>query len=117
MDKIFIQGLQIPVHLGVTSSERQDKQIIRIDIELAIDVTKVAAMDNLADTVDYFAVSQRVFNYVSSTTFQLIETLAEYVANVILREFAVPWIALKITKIPKDMPNVQAVGVAIERER
>ena len=85
-----------------------------IDLELASDVASGAATDQLEDALDYAAISQRVIAEVEASSYQLIETLAEHLAQLIRTDFAVPWLRLVVTK-PTAVPEADAVGVVIER--
>lgn len=115
MDKIFIEGLQIEALIGVHDWERRIRQPLQFDIEMAFDNRAAAASDALAGTLDYQAVSERIIEYVLQSGFELIETLAERVADIILSEFGVAHVRLKLSK-PGAVPAARAVGVIIERE-
>lgn len=115
MDQVFISGLEIETVIGVYDWERTIRQRLVLDLDMAWDIRAAAAQDDLSLTLDYAAVSQRVIDYACSTQFELIETLAERVAALILGEFAVPWLRLRITK-PGAVPEATGgVGVIIER--
>jgi len=76
--------------IGVYDWERRITQMLSFDLELATDIRRAAGSDNIADTVNYKAVAKRVLAFVAQSQFQLVETLAERVAEIILQEFAVP---------------------------
>lgn len=115
MDIIFIRGLAIDTIIGIHPWERTQKQPVVFDLELATDNRKAAKGDSIADTIDYHAVSQRLLEFVGQSRFQLIETLAEEVAAILLREFGAPWVRLRLTK-PQAVPEARGgVGVEIER--
>lgn len=115
-DWVFIEGLQIEALIGIYDWERRIRQPLRFDIELAFDNRRPAASDDIADTLDYKAVSKRLIAFVQGSDFGLVETLAERCAELILREFAVAELRLKLSK-PGAVRGAQAVGVRICRRR
>jgi 7,8-dihydroneopterin aldolase/epimerase/oxygenase len=114
MDKVFIEGLQIDTLIGIYDWERRIRQPLRFDIEMAFDNRVPAASDRIEDTLDYKAVSRRLEAYVKESGFGLVETLAERCAEIILAEFAVSQVRLKLSK-PGAVRGADAVGVIIER--
>ena len=76
-DIVFIQGLRIDGLIGVHAHERTARRPLVFDIELRVDTRVAAASDRLADALDYHAVSMRLVEFVGSSDFQLVETLAE----------------------------------------
>ena len=114
MDIIYISDLRIETVIGAFDWERQLKQTVILDLELASDVRRAAATDRLADALDYKAVTKRVISYVTDNHFHLVETLAERVAQVLIDEFAVPWLRLRVNK-QGALRGVRDVGVVIER--
>ncbi len=114
MDIIFIRELKIETVIGVFAWEREIKQTVVLDLELGTDVRRSAATDQLADTLDYKAISKRTIRFVGDSQFQLVETLAERLATLILTEFPVPWLRLTINKIGA-VRGARDVGVSIER--
>jgi dihydroneopterin aldolase len=116
MDKVFIEALEIECVIGIYDWERKIKQAVVLDIEMAFDNRKPAASDDIADTLDYKAVSKRLIQFVSESNFGLVETLAEQCCAIILEEFAVAQVKLKLSK-PGAVRGARAVGVMIERRR
>lgn len=116
MDTVFIEGLTIDTLIGIYDWERRIRQPLRFDLELGFDNTVPAASDAIADTVDYKAVSKRLIEFVGASDFGLVETLAERCAELVQREFGVPWLRLKLSK-PGAVRGAVAVGVCIERGR
>lgn len=114
MDHVFIEGLEIEALIGIYDWERRIRQPLVFDIEMAFDNRIPAASDAIADTLNYKAVSKRVVEYVSQSDFGLVETLAERVAQIILTEFGVRRVRLKLSK-PGAVRGARAVGVSIER--
>ena len=116
MDKVFIEGLEIEALIGIYDWERRIRQVLRFDLEMAFDNRVPAASDDIADTLDYKAVSKRLVEFVGQSGFGLVETLAERCAAIVIEEFGVSWLRLKLSK-PGAVRGAQAVGVVIERTR
>jgi dihydroneopterin aldolase len=114
MDLVFIEDLRIQTVIGVFDWEREITQTISLDMKMAFDISKAAASDDIADTLDYKAVSKRLIQFVEGSEFQLVEALAEHCANIVLSEFPVGWVYLKLSK-PGAVRGSSAVGVIIER--
>ena len=114
MDTVFIEDLRIETVIGIYDWERQIRQVVALDLEMAFDNTRPAASDRIQDTLDYKAVSKRLIAFVESSSFQLVETLAERCAEIVLNEFNVSWLRLKLAK-PGAVRGSRAVGVRIER--
>lgn len=116
MDKVFIEALEIECVIGIYDWERKIRQRVVLDVEMAFDNTKPAATDDIKDTLDYKAVSKRLIHFVSESEFGLVESLAERCAAIILDEFGVGHVHLKLAK-PGAVSGSKAVGVIIERTR
>ena len=114
MDKIFLHGLQCECVIGVWNWEKQITQKLMLDIEMATDISKAAASDDLKDTLDYKAITERIIDYAQANPCDLIETLAERLAELIMLEFSVPWVRIKLDK-GGAVKNLKQVGVVIER--
>ena len=114
MDTVFIRDLSIDAVIGVFGWERQVEQKIMINLEMATDITQAAQTDDLAHTLDYKAISQRIRVLVKDNQPQLVETLIELIASTIMNEFDIPWLRLSIAK-PGAVRGSAAVGVTIER--
>ncbi|KPK56730.1 MAG: dihydroneopterin aldolase [Thiotrichales bacterium SG8_50] len=113
-DIIYISGLKIETVIGIFDWERRIKQSVILDIEMAADIRRAAASDHIDDTLNYKAVAKRVIAFVGASEFQLVETLAERTAAIILVEFAVPWVKLRVNK-KGAVRGADDVGVVIER--
>ncbi len=114
MDIIFLRGLQIETVIGIYDWERKIRQAVILDLEMATDIRKAAASDNIADTLDYKAVSKRLIAFVESSEFFLVETLAEKIARIVIEEFDVPWVRLTLNK-KGAIRGASDVGIVIER--
>lgn len=114
MDIIFLNDLRVDTVIGIYDWERRIKQTVIFDFEMGTDIRKAAASDTIEDTLNYKAVAKRVIEFVEASEFQLVETLAERVAQLILGEFNVPWLRLKLNKVGA-VRYARDVGVIIER--
>ena len=114
MDIVYLTDLRIDTIIGVFDWERRTKQTVIFDIEMATDIRKAAETDSIDNTLDYKAVAKRLIAYVSESEFELVETLAERVASVLVDEFNVPWCRVRLNK-KGAVRGVRDVGVIIER--
>jgi len=116
MDIVYIRELEIETVIGIFDWERKIKQTVSLDLEMASDNRKAAATDKIEDAVDYKSVSKRIIGFVEKSEFQLVETMAEEITTIVLNEFNVPWVKLRLSK-PGAVRGSKDVGVIIERER
>ena len=114
MDIIYLRDLRIDTIIGIYAWERRTRQTVIFDIEMGADITRPAQTDAIEDTLNYKAVAKRLISFVENSDCQLIETLAERVADIVLREFNVPWLRLSVNK-QGAVRGVRDVGVIIER--
>lgn len=114
MDIVYIRELEIEAIIGIYGWERETKQTVSIDLEMGCDNTKAAASEDIADALDYKAVAKRLISFVEGSEFLLVETLAEKIAAIVLEEFSVPWLRLRLGK-PGAVTGSKDVGVIIER--
>ncbi len=114
MDIVFLRDLRIETVIGIFDWEREIRQTVVLDLEMGTDVAKAAASDHIDDALDYKAVAKRLITFVEESEFQLVETLAERCAAIVLDEFAVPWVRLTLNKIGA-VRGARDVGVMIER--
>jgi len=113
-DRVLIEGLEVRTVIGIYDWEREIRQTVRLDLEMAWDISAAAKSDDIADTLDYKAVSKRLISFVEASSFGLIEALAEHCAKIVLEEFSVPWLRLKMSK-PGAVRGSENVAVLIER--
>ncbi len=116
MDIIFISELRIQTIIGIFPWERQVKQTLFLDLELGTDIRAAAATDCIDDTLDYKTLTKRLIQFVESSRFALVETLAEKICALILEEFPVPWVRLRLNK-RGALRHATHVGILIERRR
>ena len=114
MDIIYIHGLKCPCCIGVWQWEKQLDQTLVLDIDLATDITKSANSDDLNDTLNYQKISERVVEYAKQSQFELIEALIENLAAIILNEFDVAGVRIKLDK-GAAVKQARNVGVIIQR--
>ncbi len=114
MDIIYIKDLRIDTIIGIYDWERRARQTVILDIEMGTDIKKSAQSDAIKDTLNYKAVAKRLISFVENSNYQLVETLAENIAEILLSEFNVPWLRLQLNK-QGAVRGVRDVGVIIER--
>src|SRR5579883_2633020 len=98
MDKIFIHALKTETIIGIFDWERQVRQTVIVDLAFAGNIRKAALSDSIEDTLNYKRVAKRVLAFIEQSRFQLVETLAEHIAMLILEEFAVEWVSVGLAK-------------------
>ena len=113
-DILSIEGLKVDTTIGVYKWEREVKQSVIIDLVLEIKNTNSTFQDSIESAVDYTAVSDVVSNLVQSSSYLLIESLAEAIAKQILKEFAIRKVRLKLSK-PSAIQSASNVSIHIER--
>jgi dihydroneopterin aldolase len=114
MDIVFLRDLRIETVIGIYDWERKIRQEVILDLEMGWDIRKAAASDRIEDALNYKAVAKRLIAFVGASEFQLVETLAERCAEILLQEFGVPWVRLSLNKIGA-VSGARDVGVLIER--
>ena len=114
VDTLFITDLRIDTVIGVFEWERHVRQTVVLDIEMGTDCRVPAASDDVADALDYKAVAKRLIDFVGGSEYQLVETLAERCADLLLAEFSVPWLRLRLNK-QGALRGARDVGIVIER--
>lgn len=119
MDTIHIEGLRVDALVGVHPHEREGRQPLLFDLDLAFDNTVAAASDDVADALDYAAVCEAVRAYVAGRQDQLLETLLEGLAGALMEQFADAWrLRLRVHKPDAARAlGCAGVGVSITRER
>ncbi len=116
MDIVYIKELRIDTLIGIFDWERQVRQTVCLDLEMAMDIRQAAATDDIRHTLDYKAVVDRLTSFVEAAQFELVETLAEEITRIVRQEFGVPWVRLRLGK-PGALSAAQDVGLVIERGR
>ena len=114
MDIIFLSGLTTECIIGIWDWERRVKQKIVVDLEMGADIRRAAGSDRIEDTLDYKRVAKRLLQFVGDSEFQLVETLAERIAALVIAEFSVPWVRVRLNK-QGAIRGSRDVGILIER--
>ena len=114
MDIIFLSGLTTECIIGIWDWERRVKQKVVVDLEMGADIRRPAGSDRIDDTLDYKSVSKRLLQFIGDSEFQLVETLTERIAELVITEFSVPWVRVRLNK-QGAIRGSRDVGILIER--
>jgi dihydroneopterin aldolase len=114
MDTIFLGGLTTECIVGIWDWERRVKQKVVIDLEMGADIRRAASTDSIEDTLDYKRVAKRLLGFVGESQFHLVETLTERIAEIMVTEFGVPWVRVRLNK-QGAIRGSRDVGIQIER--
>jgi|SRR5690554_1737176 len=114
MDIVYIRDLDIKTVIGIYDWERKIHQTVSLDLDMATDIRAAAETEDIAHTLNYKAVTKRLVAFIEQAEFLLIETMAEKVAALVLQEFPVTWLRLRVGK-PGAVTGARDVGVIIER--
>ena len=113
-DTIFLRDLEIDATIGVYEWEKRIRQKVCINLEMAADISRAATSQSIDDTLDYKAVAKRIVQFVEASDCELIESLIEKVAAMLIQEFNIPWLRITISK-PRAVRGARDVGITIER--
>jgi len=113
MDKIRIVDLEVHYQVGVTEDERARPQRLLVTLEIEHDFKHAISADNLADTIDYYAVSQRLLGFGEGCHWQLIETVAADIASMLIDEFRARAVSVEVKKFV--IPQAAYVSVSVHR--
>ncbi len=114
MDIIFIRDFRLSITVGMYDWERIAPQTVQFDLEIGITGNRAAQSDTITDTIDYAKVVQRIEESLRDNKIQLVEKLAEHIAQLVTGEFKAPWVKVSVTKLAA-LKNVKQLGVTIER--
>lgn len=114
MDLVYIRGLEVETVIGIYDWEREIRQIVNLDLDMGLDIQNAAQTEDVNNTLNYKTVSDRLIDFISQSEFQLVETMAEEIAQLVRGEFGVKWLRLRLGK-PGAVPQADDVGVIIER--
>ena len=115
MDFIFIEALRVKARVGIYPRERVTEQTLELNLTFGVP-DAAAEHDDIADTIDYAVVTERIRRELGERHFNLIESLGEFVVKLLFEEFGAPWVKLKVGKIGV-MKDVRRVGVYIQRSK
>lgn len=114
LDIVYIEGLKVETVIGIYDWEREIRQTVCLDIQMATDIQQAAATEDIDSTLNYKSVSDCLISFIETSEFLLVETMAEEITQIVMNEFGVRWLKLKLGK-PGAVPAAQDVGVIIER--
>lgn len=114
MDRIFLRELRIETIVGIWEWERKMPQTVSVSLEMGADVAAAALTDSIENTIDYKAVAQGITTLVTEGKFQLVETMAERIAEYLMTTHKVPWVRVNVDK-PGAIRDSRGVGITIER--
>jgi dihydroneopterin aldolase len=114
MDLVYIRGLEVETVIGIYDWEREIRQVVNLDLEMGLDIISAAQTEDVNKTLNYKSVSDRLIDFIGQSEFQLVETMAEEIAQLVQEEFGVKWLRLRLGK-PGAVPQAEDVGVIIER--
>jgi len=114
MDIIFLRELKVTTLIGVYEWEKRMPQTLQLDLDIALPDSRACQSDNIDDALDYSKVAQHIQTVLSEGHFSLLETLAEHIAQIILKDFNAPWVKVSVAKL-QAIRNCKMVGVSIER--
>jgi len=116
MDKIYIRDLALRCIIGLYPEERKNKQDVIINVVLETDLRAAGKSDSLNDTVDYKAIKLAILDFVENSSFNLIESLAEGIAAICLKDRRVQSATVTIDK-PGALRFCRSVAVEVTRKR
>ncbi len=114
MDIVYIRELEVETVIGIYDWEREIRQTVSLDLEMGTDIRQAAATEDIENTLNYKSVSKRLISFIEGSEFLLVETMAEEIAQIVMNEFPVPWLRLRLGK-PGAVRGAKDVGVIIER--
>lgn len=114
MDIIFLRELKVETLIGVYEWEKRVPQTLQIDLEIAMPNSRACQSDDLADALDYADVVRDIQTALASRHFNLLEALAETIANMLLDDFKAPWVKVSVAKL-NAIRGSRMVGITIER--
>jgi dihydroneopterin aldolase len=112
VSKISIVDLEVFYHVGVPEEERAKPQRLLLTLVLELDFTAAARTDALGDTVNYFAVTQRLLKFGEGRSWKLIEKLAADIGSALLLEFKVSRLSIEVKKF--IIPEARYVSVSMD---
>lgn len=113
--KISIVDLEVFYRVGVPDAERAVAQRLQLTVEMEFDFAAAARSNELADTIDYFAVCRRLLKFGEGRSWKLIEKLATDIANTILIEFKPAAVSVEVKKF--IIPEARYVSVSLTKKR
>mgnify|MGYP006256068877 FL=1 len=115
-DKIYVEDLRVKATLGIFDWEKKIKQDVSISYEIPHDNVKAAKADAIEATTDYKSITKGIISFVENNKFELVETFAEKIAELVIKDFNIDEIRLRVSK-PGALRFSKDVGVIIERDK
>ncbi len=113
MDIISIKNLEVFYRVGVPDEERERPQKLLITIDMEKDVRRAAETDDIAETIDYYAVSRQLLNFGEGRNWKLIEKLAADIAGMVVKDFGAAAATVEVKKFV--LPVAEYVSVKVRR--
>jgi dihydroneopterin aldolase len=114
MDIVYIRDLRIETIIGIYDWEREVKQTVSLDLDMAHDIRQAGETDDIEYALNYKSIAKRLIAFIEGSEFLLVERMAEEVAAIVLNEFSVPWLRLRVSK-PGALRGSKDVGILIQR--
>jgi dihydroneopterin aldolase len=114
MDIVYIRDLRIETIIGIYDWEREVKQTVSLDLDMAHDIRQAGETDDIQYALNYKSIAKRLIAFIEGSEFLLVERMAEEVAAIVLNEFSVPWLRLRVSK-PGALRGSKDVGILIQR--
>ena len=114
MDIIFLRELKVDTLIGVYEWEKRVPQTLQIDLEIALPDSRACQTDDIKDALDYANIVRDIQSALASRHFNLLEALAETIAQMLLNDFKSPWVKVSVAKL-SAIRGSRMVGISIER--
>ncbi len=114
MDIIFLRELKIDTLIGVYEWEKRVPQTLQIDLEIALPSSLACQTDNIKDALNYADIVRDIQKALASRHYNLLEALAESIAQILIEDFKAPWVKVSVAKL-QAIRGSRMVGVCIER--
>ena len=114
MDIIFLRELKVETLIGVYEWERRVPQTLQIDLEIALPSSRACETDDINDALNYADIVRDIQRALNSRHFNLLEALAEQIAQMLLNDFKSPWVKVSVAKL-NAIRGSRMVGISIER--
>jgi dihydroneopterin aldolase len=114
MDIIFLRELKVDTLIGVYDWERIVPQTLQIDLDIGMPNSRACQSDDLVDALDYAEIVKHLKDVLASRHFNLLEALAEHIAQILLKDFNAPWVKVSVAKL-QAIRGSKMVGICIER--
>lgn len=114
MDIIFLRELKVVTLIGIYEWEKRVPQTLQLDLDIAMPNSRACHSDDIKDALDYAQVAEHIQTVLSDGHYSLLETLAEHIAQIILKDFNAPWVRVSVAKL-QAVGNCKQVGISIER--